>query len=143
MRKWERMEDKKKMDGKEIESFLKRVTYKAITENINPLLLYKKAFDKLGMEYPESIRYFSHTSIKTLGKIHAGDVLVFDRFDIEELKDGAAYYFSCNWFGEDKYYLEDWGRYNKSTNMIETEILDFEVEEVTIWGKLFQWEREL
>ena len=107
MRKWERMEDKKKMDGKENESFLKRVTYKAISENISPLLLYKKAFDKLGMEYPERIRHFEHRAIRTDGKIHAGDVLVFDRFDIEELQDGAIYYFSCNWFGEDKYYLED------------------------------------
>lgn len=137
------MEDKKKMDGKEIESFLKRVAYKAITENISPLLLYKKAFDKLGMEYLERIRYFEHRAIRTDGKIHAGDVLVFDRFDIEELQDGAIYYFSCNWFDEDKYYLEGWGRYNKSTNMIETEILDFEVEEVIIWGKFIQGERDL
>lgn len=135
--------DEKTIEEKETEKKLSEAL-KLIFEicekmKINPVESLKECCIKANVEFPEELKYLKMLSLKGFGKIKKGDTLIFDRVNTE-LEDKGIYFF---YFIFDGHQFEDWGIYNKGSNTIETDRLEFNIEDVTIWGKLFQVERKL
>lgn len=106
---------------------------------INPVESLKECCIKANVEFPEELEYLKMLSLKGFGKIKKGDTLIFDRVNTE-LEDKGIYFF---YFTFDEHQFEDWGIYNKNSNTIETDRLQFDIADIIILGKLFQIEREL
>lgn len=83
--------------------------------------------------------FFALKSTKADGEIQINDFLTFDKLDLE-LKDQGIYYFS---FECDNQVIEDWGRYNKATNEIITDIFIYNPSDIKIIGRLKNYLRDL
>lgn len=134
--------NKKRISKEQIEQTLE-VFIKAMeicrSVGVNPIKLLKECCIKNRFSIPKKIEFFEVISLKEMREIKKGDTLIFDMVNTE-LEDKGIYFF---YFTFDGNQFEDFGIYNKNSNTIETDRLEFNIEDVTIWGKLFQVERKL
>lgn len=121
-----------------LEAFIKAVEI-CSSIGVNSIKLLKECCIKNGVSIPKRIEFFEVVSFKEIGKIKKGDTLIFDMANTE-LEDKGIYFF---YFTFDGNQFENWGIYNKNSNTIETDSLVFNIEDVTVLGKLFQVESKL
>lgn len=112
--------------------FLTKVFFYAIENNLNPFKVVKDIFIKADIKVPEDFYCIKHKAYRTEHNIKNGDLLIFDRTDTE-LENNKIYYFGFDW---DKYYIEDWGKYDAKNNTIISDLRIFELDEIEIMGKL-------
>ena len=121
-----------------LETFIKAIKI-CSSIGVNPIKLLKECCIKNGFSIPKKIEFFEVISLKEMREIKKGDTLIFNMANTE-LEDKGIYFF---YFEFDGHQFEDWGIYNKNSNIIETDRLQFDIEDIIILGKLFQIEREL
>lgn len=107
--------------------------------NLNPYKFIKELFNMAGIEIHQDFFCIDHRAYRTEFNIKSGDLLTFDRANTE-LENNKIYYFGFEW---DKYYIEDWGKYDAETNTIKSDLRTFELDEIKIIGKLKRYIRDL
>ena len=107
--------------------------------NLNPYKFIKELFNMAGIEIHQDFFCIDHRAYRTEFNIKSGDLLTFDRANTE-LENNKIYYFGFEW---DKYYIEDWGKYDAETNTIKSDLRTFELDEIEIIGKLKRYIRDL
>lgn len=136
----------KKVEIETVKEILKGIFELCIKDKTSPWLELKKACDTVKIEYPKTLRYFDCIATRKCGKIKEGDVLTFDRFNIE-LEDQQIYYFMLP--HKNKTY-EGWGQYNKTWDTItlisddnKLDELIIEVKDIIICARLIQRTRDI
>lgn len=122
-----------------IVELLKKVIDYSKENNLNPFKFLKELFNTAGIEVPQDFFCIDHRAYRTEFNIKSGDLLTFDRANTE-LENNKIYYFGFEW---DKYYIEDWGKYDAETNTIKSDLRTFELDEIKIIGKLKRYIRDL
>lgn len=122
-----------------IVELLKKVIDYSKENNLNPFKFLKELFNTAGIEVPQDFLCIDYKADRTEFNIKSGDLLTFDRANTE-LENNKIYYFGLEW---DKYYIEDWGKYDAETNTIKSDLRTFELDEVEIIGKLKRYIRDL
>lgn len=109
----------------------------ARSKKMNPLDIIQTIYNKI------DFYYFEHKAFRSEFDIKAGDLMKFDKTNIE-LIDGNIYYFSFQFSNEEhSYYFDDWGKYNQATGTIEADSREFELDEIKIKGQLIEVTSEL
>ena len=122
-----------------IVELLKKVIDYSKENNLNPFKFLKELFNTAGIEVPQDFFCIDHRAYRTEFNIKSGDLLTFDRTNTE-LENNKIYYFSFDW---DKYYIEDWGKYDAETNTIKSDLRTFELDEIEIIGRLKSYLRDI
>ena len=107
--------------------------------NLNPYKFIKELFNMAGIEIHQDFFCIDHRAYRTEFNIKSGDLLTFDRANTE-LENNKIYYFGFEW---DKYYIEDWGKYDAETNTIKSDLRTFELDEIEIIGRLKSYLRDI
>lgn len=123
---------RKRIEKTDVDDVLKKMVVLARNYNTSYWIVLKEVCRQAGVEYPEKLRYFTCKSMRAEGVIEPGDIITFDRLDVE-LKNNSIYSFIYE-FG--KYSIEDWGRYDEETDKIITDFSSYSPDDVVVFGKL-------